>query len=228
MSSSPRRAPAARARAPAHREPAEAVPLLYDEVGSRAGQRGFPKTDSGLLAGKESASDSSALTQARENGRQTGEREARVKFEEQLARERAAVAKALADFSRERAAYYQRIEEEAVRLALSIARKVLHREAQVDPLLLMGVVRVALERIEGATGVALAVHPQAAADWHSYLASHMEPGSLPEIVEDAAMALEQCELRTSMGTAELGLEVQLKEIEQGLMDLLAARPQGKT
>jgi len=29
-----------------------------------------------------------------------------------------------------------------------------------------------------------------------------------------------------MGTAELGLEVQLKEIEQGLMDLLAARPQG--
>jgi hypothetical protein len=28
-----------------------------------------------------------------------------------------------------------------------------------------------------------------------------------------------------MGTAELGLEVQLKEIEQGLMDLLAARPQ---
>ena len=40
-----------------------------------------------------------------------------------------------------------------------------------------------------------------------------------------AMALEQCELRTSMGTAELGLEVQLKEIEQGLMDLLAARPQ---
>jgi hypothetical protein len=27
-----------------------------------------------------------------------------------------------------------------------------------------------------------------------------------------------------MGTADLGLEVQLKEIEQGLMDLLAARP----
>ena len=30
-----------------------------------------------------------------------------------------------------------------------------------------------------------------------------------------------------MGTADLGLEVQLKEIEQGLMDLLAARPQGE-
>jgi hypothetical protein len=52
-----------------------------------------------------------------------------------------------------------------VQLALSIARKVLHREAQVDPLLLMGIVRVALERIEGATGVTLAVHPEQVPEW---------------------------------------------------------------
>ena len=31
-----------------------------------------------------------------------------------------------------------------------------------------------------------------------------------------------------MGIADLGVEVQLKEIEQGLMDLLAARPQEKS
>jgi flagellar assembly protein FliH len=114
-----------------------------------------------------------------------------------------------------------------VQLALSIARKVLHREAQVDPLLLMGIVRVALERIEGATGVVLAVHPEQAADWRRYLASCIDPGDLPEIAEDPAMAAEQCELRTSLGTARLGLEVQLKEIEQGLTDLQAARPQEK-
>src|SRR4029077_2697216 len=71
-------------------------------------------------------------TQARALGRQQGELESRTKFEEQLGRERAAVVAALADFSRERAAYYHKIEEEAVRLALSIARKILHREEQVD------------------------------------------------------------------------------------------------
>jgi flagellar assembly protein FliH len=162
--------------------------------------------------------------QARELGRRQGEMESRAKFEEQLVRERAGVAQALADFARERADYYQKIEKEAVLLALSIARKILHREAQVDPLLLMGILRVALERIEGATGVVLTVHPQQATVWRSYLISRMGPGELPEIVEDPAMALEQCQLRTSMGTADLGLEVQLKEIEQGLMDLLAARP----
>ena len=160
-------------------------------------------------------------------GRREGGIESHAKFEEQLGRERASMAKALTDFARERATYYQKIEEEAVQLALSIARKVLHREAQVDPLLLMGILRVALERIEGATAVVLAVHPQQAAVWRNYLVTRVGSGEMPEIVEDPAMALEQCELRTSMGTAELGLEVQLKEIEQGLMDLLAARPQEK-
>jgi len=186
----------------------------------------FAGIEAASLSGGESASDL-AVIQARELGRQQGERESRAKFEEQLARQQAAVAKALTDFARERAAYYQKIEGEAVQLALSIARKVLHREAQVDPLLLMGMVRVAMERIEGATGVALAVHPQQAAGWRDYLAANMDAGAVPEIVEDPAMALEQCELRTSMGTSGLGLEVQLKEIEQGLTDLLAARPQAK-
>jgi len=225
MSSSPSRAPAPASPAAPGEQP-EVLPFAYCEVALPAGRQDglrSPPPDRG-----ESASDASALAaQARELGRRQGELEGRAKFEEQLGRERSAVGKALGDFSRERAAYYQKIEKEAVQLALSIARKVLHREAQVDPLLLMGIVRVALERIEGATGVVLAVHPQQAAEWRHYLAARMDPADLPEIVEDPAMALEQCTLRTSMGTAELGLEVQLKEIEQGLMDLLAARPQGK-
>jgi flagellar assembly protein FliH len=227
MSSSPSRAPSPPADpTPAKPEQAEASPFPYSEVTvppspALAGlQLPGGKSDSGsrTMAAEREA-------QARAQGRQQGELECRAKFEEQLGRERSAVAAALADFARERGTYYQRLEQEAVQLALSIARKILHREAQVDPLLLMGVVRVALEKIEGASGVVLAVHPQQAPDWQRYLASHLDPGVMPEIVGDAAMPPERCTLKTSMGTAELGLEVQLKEIEQGLMDLLAARPQ---
>jgi flagellar assembly protein FliH len=227
MSSSASRAQAPPVGAtPAQSRQPEVSAFPYCEVTVPTSRHNFPGTEFPLPRRGESESDPSALSaQARELGRRQGELESCTKFEEQLARERSAVAKALTDFSRERSAYYQKIEEEAVRLALSIARKILHREAQVDPLLLMGIVRVALERIEGATGVVLAVHPQRAAGWRDYLASRTDPGDLPEIVEDPAMGLEQCELRTSMGTAELGLEVQLKEIEHGLMDLLAARPQ---
>jgi flagellar assembly protein FliH len=161
---------------------------------------------------------------ARAQGQQEGHAEARRIFDEQLARERSSLAAALAQFTRDRAAYFQQVEGEVLQLALSIAHKILHREAQLDPLLLAGIVRVALEKIDAATGVVLRVHPQNAADWRRYLSTHLQPADLPEMVEDPAQPQDRCRLETSMGTATVGLEVQLKEIEQGLMDLLAARP----
>jgi flagellar biosynthesis/type III secretory pathway protein FliH len=88
-------------------------------------------------------------------------------------------------------------------------------------------VRVALEQMEGATEVRLAVPAEQAAEWRRYLAAHLAPEAFPQIVEDAALEPQGCVLKTSMGTAQLGLEVQLKEIEKGLTDLLAARPAEK-
>jgi len=201
---------------------AETFPFRYYEVAlpARAGELGVAQGAGGMP----SSPGLDREAQGREASRQQGEREARAKFEEQLARERAAILAAVQNFAAQRTEYYRKLEQEAVQLALSIARKVLHREALADPLLLMGVAQVALGKIESTTKVTLAVNPQKAAEWRRYLAANMEAARVPEIVEEAAMAADRCELRTSMGTAQLGLEVQLKEIEQGLADLLAARP----
>jgi flagellar assembly protein FliH len=174
--------------------------------------------------GANEAAAASRESEARLQGKQEGQAAAQKAFEEQLNRERSAIQAALAQFTRDRAAYFAKIEGEVVQLALAIARKILHREAQLDPLLLAGIVRVALEKIDGATGVTLRVNPQNAADWQRYLATHLEPSDLPEFAEDPSLPLDQCTLETSMGAAVINLEVQLKEIEQGLMDLLAARP----
>lgn len=216
------------------KETLTALPFSYPEVAASTAAACSSPAQSAETQKKAEPDSSASITQGaqreaqvREAGRQQGESQSRAKFEEQLGRERAAIAQAVADFAQERAAYYCKIEEEAVRLALSIARKILHREAQVDPLLLMGILRVALDRMEGATAVVLAVPAQQAAVWRNFLITRMSAGELPEIVEDPTMPLEQCQLRTSMGTADLGLEVQLKEIEKGLMDLLAARPGAK-
>jgi flagellar assembly protein FliH len=237
MSSSARAAPLpAAATTPAPSALPEASPFPYNQAVVQPGKPNFslstprvagPGESDATAAHGLAAQGGEREAQLREMGRQQGALECRGKFEEQLARERSAVAQALAGFAQERAAYYQKVEAEAVQLALSIARKVLHREAQVDPTLLMGIVRVALERIEGATGVALAVDPQQAAGWRNYLTANLGAEEMPQIVEDVTLPAGQCELRTSMGTAKLGIEVQLKEIEQGLMDLLAARPQAK-
>jgi flagellar assembly protein FliH len=162
--------------------------------------------------------------QARATGRQEGLAEARKSLDDKLAHERSSVADALTQFARDRASYFQQVEGELVQLSLAIARKILHRESQVDPLLLAGIARVALEKIDGATGVILRLHPQNAADWRGYLSTRLDPSDLPEIVEDPAQPLDRCTLETAMGTAPIGIEVQLKEIEQGFADLQAARP----
>jgi len=161
---------------------------------------------------------------ARETGRKEGEARVQALFEQELAKLREGIQTAIRDFAHERAVYYQKVEAEVVQLALSIARKILHREAQIDPLLLAGIVRVALDKIEGGTKVLVRVHPQHAAEWRGYFARYTDPRDTPEVVDDPGLSPEKCVIETNLGTTELGLEVQLKEIEQGLADLMAQRP----
>jgi flagellar assembly protein FliH len=119
------------------------------------------------------------------------------------------------------------VEAEVVALALAIVRKILRRESQVDPLLLSGLVRVALEKLALTQNVRLRVHPSQIAIWQEYFAQHDDMPVKPELSGDAALEHDQCALETELGTTDLSLETQLKEIEQGLFDLLAQRPGAK-
>jgi flagellar assembly protein FliH len=203
-------------------------PFPYESVVGQSGDARIGQLRRGNPGVSSTANEAGALArdaQLRAQGRQEGLAEGRKTFEEQLAREHASLTSALAQFTRDRATYFQKVEAEVIQLALAIARKILHRESQLDPLLLAGIARVALEKIDGATGVVLRIHPQNAAEWRRCLSTQLDPADLPQIVEDPAQPIDRCTLETSMGTAVIGLEVQLKEIEQGLMDLLAARPE---
>jgi flagellar assembly protein FliH len=161
-----------------------------------------------------------------ERGRQAAEQQFRAAAEAATAHSREQILEAVTAFERERTAYYRRIEKEVVELALSIARKILHREVQLDSHTLAGIVRVTLEKLDAATRVDLYVSPQEAADWRHYFAIQMEGMPAPEVHEDAGLGAGECRVDTSLGTTEIGIESQLKEIETGLLDLLAERPDG--
>jgi flagellar assembly protein FliH len=159
-----------------------------------------------------------------ERGLQEGESRTRVAFEKQLASMRAAAVKALEGFKAQREEYFARVEPEIVQLSLAMARKILHREAQIDPLLLAGMVRVALEKIDAQTRVRLRAHPADVQMWKEYFAQHgaLQPG--PELVGDGSLQHGECALETEMGSTQISLDTQLKEIEQGFFDLLEQRP----
>ena len=139
-------------------------------------------------------------------------------------RERAALASALHAFANEREGYFRHVEGEVVSLALAIVRKILHREAQVDPLLLTGLVRVALEKVAASQNVRLRVHPSQIPAWQDYFLRDNGLATIPELSGDAAFEPHQCRIETELGDTDLSLETQLKEIEEGLLDLLARRP----
>jgi flagellar assembly protein FliH len=193
--------------------PQPAAPFPYHEVSAGDGVAPLP----GIR-------DSDCAAAALQRAREEGEAQARAVFQRELAEVRADISQTLAAFARQREEYYQRIEGEVVQLALAIARKILHREAQVDPLVLAGVVRVALEKLESHTRTVVHVHPRDIAQWREDFTHTLDAKDLPELVDDPALEPGRCRIETELGSTELGLDMQLKEIERGLMDLLAHRP----
>jgi flagellar assembly protein FliH len=167
------------------------------------------------------------LAAARAEGIREGLLQAQQALEQQLAGERAKVAQAISDFGQKTNEYYSRVEVEMVHLALAIAAKILHREAQVDRMLVAALVKVALEKLQHATTASVRVRPEEVADWNRYFEGNANGEIRVEVKPDSSIAAHNCILETELGTTELGLDVQLKEIEQGFFDLLAQRPDNK-
>jgi len=163
------------------------------------------------------------LQQARNQGAAHALEQLRKQYEENLARQKAAILEAIKAFHEERTSYYTRVERELVELALAIAAKILHRESQIDRTLLAALVKVAIDNLQHRTSIVLRVKPEEGDLWRNYLAQHL-PETKVEVLEDSAVAENNCILETELGTAEVGLDSQLREIERGFFDLLAERP----
>jgi len=199
----------------------DAHPFPYAEL--PAG-RTIPAATASAISAQADCGAAEREAAVRMQGLQEGEARARAAFTEDLRLVREGSKAALAEFARERALYFQQVEGEVVRLALSIARKILRREAQIDPLLLAGMVRVVLEKIESGTKVVARVHPRQVSECRAYFAQRMEAQEVPEVVEDSSVPLDHCTLHTSLGITEVGAEAELAEVEKGLLDLLQRRP----
>jgi len=121
-------------------------------------------------------------------------------------------------FATERETYFHRSEREVASLALAIAARILRREAQMDPLLLTGAVRAALGQLSGSTVVRLCVPTMDETLWRESLTAIPGMRQQPQVVGDAEMGRGECRLESDLGTADLGLWTQVKEIERGFFD----------
>jgi flagellar assembly protein FliH len=154
---------------------------------------------------------------AREQGRIEAENEMHVSVQQ----ERDALSLVMSQFEQEKKRYFSEVEHEVVKLSLAIAEHVLHREVEMDPVLLAGAARVALDQVADASDAVLHVAVSDVGQWSETLKLFSKGLS---IQADEAIPKGEALLKTRSGTVHLGVRAQLKEIEHGFFELLGRRP----
>ena len=150
--------------------------------------------------------------QGEQQGRQEGEQRARTELQPVIERLNASITQTVGL----RPDLRRRAERDVVKLALLIARRILHRQLSVDEEALSALARVAFERLTRSESYRVTVHPQFAAAVASVLpGSH---ASRVKIEPDPACALGTLIVHSSEGTIDASIDAQLEEIGRGLTD----------
>ena len=129
------------------------------------------------------------------------------------------MAACIADLAQMRPRFRREVEEDAIRLSLAIARKVIRRELIVDTDALHGLVRVALERINVRDVLAFRVSAADAAA----LGQHLRVLGVPEEVAirpEPSLPRGSLLVDSAQGVLDVSVDTQLKEIERGLVDAI--------
>jgi flagellar assembly protein FliH len=164
------------------------------------------------------------LLRAHAEGVREGEQKERVRIKELIDEERAKITETILHFQTSVSEYFSRTELEVVQLALAIAGKILHREAQADPALLAKLAKAVLSDLHQSSKVKIRVVPDEAEAWRTELAAHEDGKTTIEVIGDGSLKPQSCLLETELGTTDIGIEAQLRELENGLFDLLAETP----
>ena len=198
---------------------------------ARGSRRDAAQDASGAAADERTAEAALRSFEAgRERGRQEGQKAEREAQAEALAAEaeryKRQLAALAARFAEERDRYLAAVEQEVVKLALAIAARVLRREAQMDPLLLTGAVRVALGQLAASSEVELRVPAAELELWKEAIRHLPHLTMKPVVTAGEGMRLGDCAIASKVGTVDLGVRSQLKEIERGFFDRAGTAPRG--
>lgn len=162
-----------------------------------------------------SAVEREAFQKGFEAGRTSGLEIAEKKVEAILGR----FAESIQKLATARAEMVRATQQDLVRLAVEIARKLVHRELTVDPEIIVTLVRVALERLSSKAPVVVYLNSEDLPRVESQL--QRNPGLFGErdLVLKARAELRRgdCQLESPYGNVDASISEQFKQIEEGLL-----------
>lgn len=149
-----------------------------------------------------------------EAGKKEGEKAALAEMQPVLQKLAASTTEVLAMRSELR----HRAEADVVKLALSIARRILHRQLAVDDSALTALARLTFERLTRAESYRITVHPRFAAAITSALPASR--AGRVQIDQDPGCSPGTLIVHSPEGTIDASIDAQLDEIDRGLSDRL--------
>ena len=157
-----------------------------------------------------------------EKGLQQGDAAARQRLENEHHAAVERLAAAVAEVSGSRVETLRRAESDTVRLAVEIARRVLHREISVDPNALEGLVKAALDKLKDNEILRVRANP-GLVQLLTESIGRTGRGQSIEILADPSRPPGGIVFEISRGSLDASLDAQLREIERGLADALKTR-----
>jgi flagellar assembly protein FliH len=110
-------------------------------------------------------------------------------------------------------------EGDLLRLAIAIARRILHRELSVDPDAISGLIKVAIEKLQAQEIHRVRVHPDLEAAVRRALES-LSAGRSVQVTADRGRLPGDVVFEIERGSLDASVETQLMEIGRGLADRL--------
>ena len=151
-----------------------------------------------------------------EDGLRRGREEAAAEVKKALDQ----VAQTLEELAKLKRKLRQEAEQELVKLALAVARRILYRELSTDPSSIEGIVHAALQKLQQREVSKVRVNPSAMGAVRAALDRNGSKSGL-EIVADPGLATGAILFETSVGELDASIETQLQEIQRGFADRLA-------
>jgi flagellar assembly protein FliH len=189
-----------------------ATPVLWRTVSSAADSRRNSHADAEREAARK-------LDQARREAYAEGLAAGRQQSEEQFRPAAEGLADTLAALARLRESIREETIQDLVRLAISIAARVIHREVAVDPDALGGLIQAAFTKLQSREINRVRMHPTLEALVRKLLEQAGAPKNLV-LTPDPNLKPAEVFFETSQGILDASVETQLREIERGLIDKL--------
>jgi flagellar assembly protein FliH len=126
------------------------------------------------------------------------------------------LSRSLADLATVRSRVRKTAESDLLKLAIAVARRVIHRELTLDPGSIEGLIRVALEKLESRELCRVRVHPDQEPVIRGLLARFS--AAPVELIPDPTLQCGDVLFETAHGTLDGSIEAQLQEIERGFAD----------